>query len=186
LRGLQGSIAESLRVALASFCKVDNLLGDRLTGWVFRIDGTPRSYRDRRTAGTGRVWIHRFRVRRSGSDSRADDDPIFHMRQDNRSSTGGFRRRFSERREGVDAHRQGPQERAGSKNGVLMVAIIRSNGVPHKTPATAAGVELTNVESDLLHGALQFAWKSSVPSGRWLPEPEPACALAPQYRCTRS
>jgi hypothetical protein len=34
LRGLQGSITESLRVALASFCKVDNLLGDSLTGWV--------------------------------------------------------------------------------------------------------------------------------------------------------
>ena len=63
------------------------------------------------------------------------------MRQDNRSSTGGFRRRFSERREGVDARRQGPQERGGSKNGVLMVALIRSNGVPHKTPAKAAGVE---------------------------------------------
>ena len=33
MRGLQGSITESLRVALASFCKLDNLLGDRLTGW---------------------------------------------------------------------------------------------------------------------------------------------------------
>jgi hypothetical protein len=32
MRGLQGSITESLRVALATFCKVDNLLGDRLTG----------------------------------------------------------------------------------------------------------------------------------------------------------
>ena len=33
MRGPQGFFAESLRVALASFCKVDNLLGDRLTGW---------------------------------------------------------------------------------------------------------------------------------------------------------
>jgi hypothetical protein len=33
LRGLQGSITESLRVTLASFCKLDDLLGDRLTGW---------------------------------------------------------------------------------------------------------------------------------------------------------
>jgi hypothetical protein len=28
------------------------------------------------------------------------------MRQDNRSSTGGFRRQFSERREGVDARKE--------------------------------------------------------------------------------
>jgi hypothetical protein len=34
LRGLQGFITESLWVALASFCKVDNLLSNRLTGRV--------------------------------------------------------------------------------------------------------------------------------------------------------
>jgi hypothetical protein len=40
-------------------------------------------------------FIHRFRVTRSASvitqDSRADYDPIFHMRRDNRRSSGGFR-----------------------------------------------------------------------------------------------
>jgi hypothetical protein len=34
LRRLQGSITESLRVALTSFCKVDNLLRHRLTDRV--------------------------------------------------------------------------------------------------------------------------------------------------------
>ena len=34
MRGLQGFITESLWVALASFCKVDNLLSNRLTGRV--------------------------------------------------------------------------------------------------------------------------------------------------------
>jgi len=34
------------------------------------------------------------------------------------------------------------------------MAIIRSNGVPQKNPAKAAGLSLPNVESDLLQGAL--------------------------------